>query len=1035
MAEDAHIPGGPGEDPTIDLTTGAAPDQGPASGVSALPTGSLAFGARSGSPRLVPGMEIASRYQIELHLASGGMGQVYRARDLALGLALAIKTIRPEIAANPAALRMFKQEILLARSISHPNVCRIFDLGCHAEGETELWFLSMELLAGVTLSSRIRERGRIEPDATLAIAKQLAAALDAAHRAGIVHRDLKCANVMIVPSTQGERVVITDFGLAHAVEPSDGASLVELTGEGDGGTDGGNDAAPQPIVGTPAYMAPEQVLGQVVGPPADLYAFGVVLFEMLTGRLPFEGERAVDVARARLESDPPPPGSVTGVESPWDDVVLRLLSRDPASRYPTASDAVLAIEGRPAVSFVRHTLPPERDVFVGRTAELEEIAATLTPGALVTLLGPGGIGKTRLARKYALGHIDRWPGGVWFCDLSEARTPERLALAVATSLDVTLVGGDPIASIAVALADRGRALVILDNFEQVAAWAEETLGRWMDHAPECGFLVTSQIRLGLGDERTVSLASLDPTTTGTELFLLRARTHRADLDLEGADRRLVAEIVELLDGIPLAIELAAPRLRILSLSQLRERLGDRFRVLTGATRGRHSTLRATLDWSWDLLPRDEKVALAQLAVFEDGFSLEAAEDVVRPVESADSVGSVDFVDRAAKDGCVGADVPSALVTDRSDPFPLVLDLLQALVDKSWIEARNVSGTPRFSMYQSVHEYLVEKLESAETWTGGPRGLEGEAQRRHAIHFANLGSRESIRTVSSHGGISKLRALRLDLLNLEKACERAAAFGLSDVATSTLAAAWTILERSGPYSRGTELADLVLRMDGLPDAERARALRCAGAAHAASGDTERAIAFLQEGLGLQRKLGNRRLEAILLGHLGVILSEAERSDEARAHYEAALVIHREVGNRNFEGVVLGNLGILNRAEGRDSEALQNYEEALRIHRESGDLRSVAIVLGNIGSLLGAANRPDEARRYLAEAWEVQKQTGYKNLEINLRISLASVEALEGNHAEARRLLEESLDLAREIGSPNAEEAVRVALRRVDELAGG
>ncbi|MEZ4647659.1 MAG: protein kinase [Candidatus Eisenbacteria bacterium] len=845
MAEDTHIPEDPGDDPTIDLTTGAVSDHGSALGASALPTSGLAFGVPPTAPGLVPGMEIASRYRIESHLASGGMGQVYRASDLALGVTLAIKTIRPEIAANPAALRMFKQEILLARSISHPNVCRIFDLGCHIEGDTELWFLSMELLAGVTLASRIRERGRIDPDATLAIAKQLAAALDAAHLAGIVHRDLKCANVMIVPSAQGERVVITDFGLAHAVEPSDGGPLVGLAGEGEGEGrgEGGTNAAPQPIVGTPAYMAPEQVLGQVVGPPADLYAFGIVLFEMLTGQLPFEGTSAAEVARARLESDPPRPGAVSGADSPWDPVVLRLLSRDSAARYPTASDAVFAIEGRPAVSSVHHTLPPERDVFVGRTAELEEIAASLTPGALVTLLGPGGIGKTRLARRYALGHIDRWPGGVWFCDLSEAHTPERVALAVATALDVTLVGGDPIASIASALADRGRALVILDNFEQVSAWAEETLGRWMHHALECGFLVTSQIRLGLGSERTVSLSSLDPSTTGTELFLLRARTHRADLDLDSADRELVAEIVELLDGIPLAIELAAPRLRILSLSQLRERLGDRFRVLTGSTRGRHSTLRATLDWSWDLLPRDEQVALAQLAVFEDGFSLEAAEDVVRPVESADSggsVGPVDFVDRAAADDRVRADVPGARDTDRSGPFPLVLDLLQALVDKSWIEARNVSGTPRFSMYQSVHEYLVEKLETSETWTGGSPnlraveagvapGLEGEAQRRHAIHFANLGSRESIRTVSSHGGISKLRALRLDLPNIEKACERAAAFGMSDVATSTLAAAWTTLERSGPYSRGAELAGLVLRMEGLDEAERARALRCAGAA--------------------------------------------------------------------------------------------------------------------------------------------------------------------------------------------------------------
>jgi serine/threonine protein kinase len=276
-------------------------------------------------------------------IAAGGMGEVYEAEDLVLGARVALKTIRAAVAADGNAMERFRRETLIARRVTHPNVCRTFDLGCHASGGECLGatFLTMELLSGETLRARLRTRGAFRAEEAMPIVEQMAAGLTAAHRAGVIHRDFKSANVMLVPTASPDepRVVVTDFGVAR------------VTG---GSFDSRSDA--RQVVGTPAYVAPEQVEDRDVTAAADIYAFGVVLYEMMTGRLPFTGDSPAATLLKRLRERPTPPRQyANSLPAEWEAAILRCLEREPGDRFATAEDAVKAL--RPEA----HAAPPAQD--------------------------------------------------------------------------------------------------------------------------------------------------------------------------------------------------------------------------------------------------------------------------------------------------------------------------------------------------------------------------------------------------------------------------------------------------------------------------------------------------------------------------------------------------------------------------------------------------------------------------------------------------------------------------------------------------
>jgi predicted ATPase/class 3 adenylate cyclase/Tfp pilus assembly protein PilF len=690
------------------------------------------------------------------------------------------------------------------------------------------------------------------------------------------------------------------------------------------------------------------------------------------------------------------------------------------------------------VRTIRHNLPAERDAFVGRAAELRDLARRLDEGArLITILGPGGTGKTRLVRRYGLAWLGDWPGGVYFCDLSEARTLDAIHFAVAAALGVPLGRDDPSVQLGNAVAGRGRCLVIVDNFEQVVQHAASTVGRWLDRAPEAAFLVTSRERLHIGGEAVLAIEPLPLRTDAVALFAARARAHRPDFEVNERNRDDVAEVVRLVDGLPLAVELAAARVRVMSPAQLAERMRDRFTILAGArgAAARQATLRAAIDWSWDLLSPWEQDAFAQCSVFDGGFTLEAAEAVLDLARWPDA--------------------------------PPAIDVVQALSDKSllrtWVpaaQARYDLDEPFFGMYLSIREYAAEKLDAA----GAQARLAAET--RHGAYFARFGSDEESERLFVRGGVRRRRALALEIDNLVAACRRAAPRGDGAIAAGAMRVACEILELTGPYTLGVALGELVLAMPDLDPRSRVRALvayamalRRAGrsddaaaafeqalAAYRAQGERGReafvllcfgnlrrdqgrvgeARALQEDALAITRAVGHRRMEGQALGNLGIIHAEQGRLAEALTHFEQAIAIHREVGNRYIEGIDTSNLGNVFRESGRLDEALQHYERALAIDREVGNRRDEGIVTANLGMLFRDLGRYDEARERLTAALAVAREVGDRRFEGSVLGYLAALSRDQGEVDAGIAQCEQALAIHRAVGNRHQEGVILGAL---------
>ena len=300
-------------------------------------------------PAFAPDEVLCDRFKVIRLIGKGGMGEVYEARDLELGVRLALKTIRPEISANPETLRRFKHEIQLARKVTHPNVCRIFDLERHrtsslgSDDGAEVALLSMELLEGETLSERLRRHGRMTTTDALPLVRQMAEGLAAAHDSGVIHRDFKPSNVILVASDDAAsptRAVVTDFGLARGTGPTSSGTTVSGESTESSITDGG-------LAGTLAYMAPEQITGGDLTPATDIYALGLVMYEMVTGRRPFATRASREGAiRSLSELIPPPCSLVSGLDRRWEAAILRCLEVDPGLRFPSARAMVRELESQ-----------------------------------------------------------------------------------------------------------------------------------------------------------------------------------------------------------------------------------------------------------------------------------------------------------------------------------------------------------------------------------------------------------------------------------------------------------------------------------------------------------------------------------------------------------------------------------------------------------------------------------------------------------------------------------------------------------------
>ena len=630
-------------------------------------------------------------YDIASLIGRGGMGEVYEAHDTRLGRKVALKLLRPALTGNPDAVRRFEQEARAASSLNHPNIVTIYEIG-DMDGRR---FLAMELVHGQSLSALVGHR--VGLDAVARMGAQLARALSVAHAAGIVHRDIKPENIMVRADGY---VKLLDFGLARLV-PQPAATRLP------------DDAVTQvrTILGTPRYMSPEQARGETVTGASDVFSLGVVLFELASGAHPFEAgsmrspfsitPNASSIPRPRILDIPALERlllrmleTLEAARPSVDDVAAELTRLAVAASQPIELGALTA-GGAPR----DHKLPPQRTPLIGRAAEIAELKGRLLdPGVrLLTLTGPGGTGKTRLAIQVAADLAPCFEGGVSFVDLAPITEPNLVASTVARALGMSESSGRALVSIlGEHLNTRGPTLLIMDNFEQVAD-AAAIVRELLDASPGLTVLATSRHTLRIYGEQELQVSPLPLPEPGpapspaaliecasVALFVQRAAAVRPDFTLTVSNAQAVVDICRQSDGLPLAIELAAARVKILPPNELHARLERRLEVLTGGARDlpeRQQTLRRTITWSYDLLTPAEQKLFRRLSVFVGGCTLEAVEAVCNTRED------------------LGVDV---------------LEGVASLVDNSLL-VRPVAddSVPRFFMLETFREYARERLLQSE----------------------------------------------------------------------------------------------------------------------------------------------------------------------------------------------------------------------------------------------------------------------------------------------------------------------------------
>jgi predicted ATPase/class 3 adenylate cyclase len=638
---------------------------------------------------------------------------------------------------------------------------------------------------------------------------------------------------------------------------------------------------------------------------------------------------------------------------------------------------------------IRHSLPAERDSFTGRQDALRVLAQKLEGGArLISILGMGGNGKTRLATHFAWGWLGDYPGGIWFCDLAQARSLDGILFAVAQGLEARLGGSDPVAQLASAIAGRGKCLVILDNFEQVTRFAEATVGSWLDRAPLAKFIVTTREVLGIVGEHTLALEALSVPDSAT-LFMSRAESAMHGYHAGADDQAAIRQLVAVLDGLPLAIELAAARVRLMPPRTMLARMHERFSVLMSkGRRERQATLRATFDWSWELLSIPEKAALAQLSVFRGGFTLASAEGVLALEGSRETV-------------------------------PHSADIVHWLVDKSLV--RQVSQD-RFDLLESLREYAAEHLRTEGRYPGSGPDAQTAAEARHGNFFASLG----------HRAVEAAGTVEVD--NLVAACSRAVERGDGSVAARALAGAWILLQMRGPLRVAVELARAASAVAGVEGAARVEVDLVLGSALRLCGSVAEGRRHIEAAVAQAAGMADRMLLARGQRALGVLLAQSGEFEAAQALYLPALATFREFDERARECGVLAHLGELCDAMGRHDDAGNYYETGLRVATEFRLRRWEGAAAGNLGQFHANQGRQDAARPLYALAIEIAHELGDQHWEANARCNLGLLHHATGQLAEAQTELEASLAAARELGHARLVSIVQCNLGLVAEARG-
>ena len=1037
------------------------------------------FDARATQDRFSPQISsfatdemLAGRFRIVRFVARGGMGEVYEAEDTELSERVALKTIRFDMASEGHSIDRFKREIQLARKVTHPNVCRTFDVFRHIEkgvgGRTiETMFVSMELLAGETLTERIRRAGRMSEAEALPLVEQMAAGLDSAHRVGVVHRDFKSSNVILVPSEHspnGVRVVITDFGLAHGLVPSG----LSLTGSHD-------------MVGTPAYMAPEQLNDGAITPATDIYALGVVMFEVLTATLPFTADNPLSTALKRLsEPAPSPRARVPTIDAKWESGIVRSLEREPGDRFARTDELMKVLKGESVVPLKR---------VAPKDSKNKKLAMYLTAATIAILL-------LAIAGYVAKKH-DFWSAEQ---TNKSAATAEKARPSVAILGFQNLSGGSDSNLLGDMLADSLWSQLDTDQIRFIPPSRvdemKQSLGiREISESPSAEqigriakflgseVLITGSYRaVGTPNHRTVDWnVHLIQTQRDKSIGSIQIPGNEADLNAMAVR---AGKLVRSKLGIELSASeearmdssLSANSDALRYFSEAREKLRN-FDVL-GATKLLEKSVDAdpafaqahsALAEAWSDLGYDSKAQeeakkaqdLSQKMSTEargliSGRYFEMSRDWSKAIQQYSSLWTIysddpEYALLLARSQ-IGAGKSSAALTTLGQVGGRTIPLgAQARVDLLTAEAQQFLANYREQL--SAANLAAEKAKTlgsnlllararvfqcwATLYLGKPadaKPLCEEASKLNIEVGDQLGSARAINQVAnayySQGNLEEAQpryeqAAAISETIGDKLDEAGALTNLANIKDDqgnqtgakkafedSIAIAREREDQSGLALAQQNLATVLFKL----------------------GDTQAGIKMFDESIKLAHTIGDKRTEARALNNLCMLSLATGDPKRAGKSCQDSLQLRREIDDKGDQARSLSNLGDVLLAQGDVPAAKQNYEQALGIQQSLGQKSEAAYVQISLASLALRQGKPDDAKKPALDAateLAAEKDVGGE-AQARETYALALLEG--GDVPGARSQIDQASSLAAQANDRNLKLTVAIAKARIDAATG-